>query len=637
MALLAAVYVAFRLLGRIRSFGRPSLEAAGILLLGVATTWTRLRTLTWDLQHGAEGYELLFVSPALDMIRSGDLNHRFHLYPGLFIYLLAAVFVVAFVVAVSVRPGATFEAIPFTAYLGAARGFVACCSMANVSLTYALARAHGAGRLSVVAAGFVCFSLAEVENSQLVRPDVVLATALTLSLVLMARLVDRGTVTAAALAGLCVGAATAVKYTGFLAIPALLVACVLPRRGWERGAARVVVACAALLAAYLLLSPYSLLDLPGFVGGLAQQRMQVELGAQSVANLARANTLVVGARMLGYLGLGAALVGVTLALRAPRRQDWVLLCFLATYLGFLANAPLQGDRLLLPVGPVLGLFAARGLSALWMLFPGNTRLRWCAIAASLAIAFAGPGYASWSYVVSRTAPSPRERLRFFVDSHLPAGSQIAVSRLGPSLDEARFAVGRFVVFDAATFHALRHYDYAVSSVVDSTTVLSALQRAVEFSPPPAGSGRTQTLWRVPPDLRPRYSPVACSLLRASSTTGPENLKYLFDGDPDTVWRLASSEGPADLRICLPRPMPLGKLVLRVRAGSERHVQRIAYSTGETVPLTPLEAHLRMEEPGRYDVFLPDVTAECVQLELPSLPNKRVGLREIEVHVREVSR
>jgi hypothetical protein len=637
VALLAAVYVGFRLFGPIRSFGRPSLEAVGILLLGVATAWTRLRTLTWDIQHGAEGYELLFISPALEMIRSGDLNHRFHLYPGLFIYLLAAVFVVAFMVAVSGQSGATFEGIPFTGYLGAARGSVACFSMANVSLTYALARAHGAGRLSVVAAGFVCFSVAEIENSQLIRPDIVLETALTLSLILMARLVDRGTIAAAALAGLCVGAATAVKYTGFLAIPALLVACILPRGGWERSTARIIVACAALFAAYMLCSPYSLLDLPGFVAGLAEQRKQIDPGMGSVANMARTNTLVVGARMLGYLGLGAALVGVTLALRAPRRQDWVTLCFLATYFGFLAKSPLQGDRLLLPCGPVLGLFAARGLNAFWMLFPVKTRLRSCAIATSLAIAFAVPVYASWSYVISRTSPSPRDRLRSFVDSRLPAGSHIAVSRLGPSLDQATFAVSRFVVFDSRSFHALRHYDYAVSSVVDSMTVLKALQRVVEFSPPPAGSGRAQTLWRVPRDLRPRYSPVAGSLLRASSTTGPGDLKYLFDGDPDTVWRLASNEGPADLLVCLPGPTPLGKLVLRVRAGSERQVQRIVYSTGERNSLTLLEAHLRMEEPGRYNVFLPDVTAECLKLELPSLPNKRVVLRELEVHAREVSK
>ena len=59
-----------------------------VATLGLAA-FLRFTALGWGLRHEPDWDERVFVQSAAWMVASGDLDHRFYEYPGLFVYLIA--------------------------------------------------------------------------------------------------------------------------------------------------------------------------------------------------------------------------------------------------------------------------------------------------------------------------------------------------------------------------------------------------------------------------------------------------------------------------------------------------------------------------------------------------------------------
>ena len=208
---------------------------AAVLALAALLRFTGLG---WGLRHPPHPDERVFVESTLEMLRAGDLDHRYYEYPGLVFYLLAPL----------LWPFRGQPPGP-QAYL-LARGLVAACGVLGCAVLYPLGRRLHSAAAGLGAALLMAVSLVAVETSHMFRPDVVLQLLCALGLLAFAR-VDGGARRECA-AGVALGASLAAKFSGVFLLPSYVAARMLapgPRL------LRLLLGGAVAALSFALLSP----------------------------------------------------------------------------------------------------------------------------------------------------------------------------------------------------------------------------------------------------------------------------------------------------------------------------------------------------------------------------------------------
>ena len=171
----------------------------------------------------------------------------------------------------------------------------------------------------------------------------------------------------AILPGVCAGLATGSKYTLALVILPVLLAIALhftgPRRVWT-----CVAALATMAVAFVTAVPYSLIDIPGFLNGVASEVFHYASGHRGANGEPGWPQLLFYLRHLALeLGFGGAILavlGVCVFAAADRRRAAVLLIFPVGLLWLLASQVVHFERNALSLQPLAAMFAAFGLIAL---------------------------------------------------------------------------------------------------------------------------------------------------------------------------------------------------------------------------------------------------------------------------------
>ncbi len=170
---------------------------------------------------------------------------------------------------------------------------------------------------------------------------------------------------AAVLPGACAGFATGSKYTLAVAIvPVLLgIALFQPSGQRLRGCA---AALATMVVAFLASVPYSLLDIPGFLNGVASEAFHYASGHRGYNEEPGLPQFLYYARhFASEFGIGGSLLAV-LGLAALARADWrralVLASLPAVLLALLAAQRVHFPRNALSLHPIVAICIAGGLS-----------------------------------------------------------------------------------------------------------------------------------------------------------------------------------------------------------------------------------------------------------------------------------
>jgi hypothetical protein len=495
---------------------RPRLRHVGVALVLAVAALLRFKGLSWGLRHPPHVDEQPFVEYARTLLARRDFDHRFYEYPGLIFYLLAAV--LAFVPA-SAGEGA--------AYL-AARGLVASFSLATVGLTYRLGSliAPGAG---LAAAALVAVSPSEVRLCHSVRPDVVLETFVLAALVWLARIDDEphGDLRF----GGAAGAATAVKFSGVLLLPAYLVQTALRRRG--RG---VPVAMAAGAVIFVVLSPYTILHAGAALRGAWVQLSWHYDRAIGPAEYPRA-AADYGLALVRALGLPALLLAGA-GLHASRHEwrRWAgVAAFPFVMVLVFSTADVRRIRFLLSTTGVLAAFAARGAAVL-------AARSAPAAAAALTLAIGPPLIESARYVVRVSRPSARDVAASWIESNVAAGSRILVTwyaNLG--LDPRRYEVLRVDRLDDSTWRQAIEADLVAAGPGDDRALVRRLRLESRVNRPHPETPWNVLLLGVPAELRPRYERVPLAAAALSASENFQAVPALVDGNPSTSWRTEAGQ------------------------------------------------------------------------------------------------
>ncbi|MCC7105991.1 MAG: glycosyltransferase family 39 protein [Chloroflexi bacterium] len=423
--------------------GRIS-SAALFPLLGVALA-LRLWGADWQLPwqfHPDEGH---YVQKAADMVRNGNLNPKYFRNPSLFTYILwLEDLAVQQAGPLGDQLGPVKEQLgqladllqPPSIYPFLGRLTSALMGAATVVVTAHLGNLLLGRGAALLGALFLATSFLHVRDSHFATNDVPATFFLALSVLAAARLAERNGRKHALMSSIWGGLATSAKYNaGFFIVPLAVAA--LAASGFRirppRAVARPLLAAAGLLLAagivallaYLLGTPYTVLDWKTFWGDFLVQRRFSRLGwegqSSDPVSWLHLTTLVQG---FGPVALVLSVVGAALLTWRRPLSAGVLLGYPLVYLAFMLTVHLFFARFVVPVLPFLALAAAFAVVELARLAPRPVQLP-CILA--LALLTIGPNL--WNDVLHNRllqADDTRTLAYAWLDEHAAPGARLAI-------------------------------------------------------------------------------------------------------------------------------------------------------------------------------------------------------------------
>lgn len=474
-----------------------------ILILAAAV---RFYGLDWDGGIGAHPDERYIVGVAEGLRWPRSLNpfdiSPDYAYGHLPLYLLALI--------LNVFP-------PTIDPLLLGRALAAMFDLGTVALTFTLGRyiylIAGEKRIGLLAAAFVAPMVLHVQQAHFYTADGLLAFFVLGSLLFAVRLARDGRPADAWLMGAWAGLALGAKASAGLLLIPLSAACLIApsrmeRRGyfWRYGAAAA--------AMFALFNPCALLDFPTFWRNVSQQAAVVR-GAldlpytrQFHATWPYLYSILQQLRWgMGWaLGL-PAFGGLAYAVwrltgpSSPLRAEWVLLAWALPYFSSVGAFYAKFPRYLLPLTPLLALYAAR-------LLIDATR-RWRALSFLVCAVLICASLHCAAFLTIYRAPHPWHAASEWLYRHAEPGAVIAIEQWDHPLplDATGYDVRELPVFDDETPEKWKRMEQTLAAadyiVIASRRGYAALARWPERYP------RTARYYRRLFEGELGFEPVAC--------------------------------------------------------------------------------------------------------------------------------
>ena len=388
--------------------------------------------------------EPFVVGTALRIMQTGDFNPHFFHYGGLAIYLHTFVAVCRFLVGAVGGEWSSLSGVWIGDYLTAARIMTAALGTLTVVVVFRIGLRLGT-TVAVLGALLMAVLSPHVRESHFALTDIPLTLMVALTLLLSLRAAEQARIPAVVIAAVAAGLAASVKYNGAIAlIMPLISALALPAGSRLLGMSLAFVASGA---AFVITSPYTVIDLPGFLNGFADLSKSYNLGrsfpeaAMTYVKFLRSWFAwpEVAPLEVGYLGLALAVIGGGLIAikRGPALSKigaGILLVFPCVWFVMLSKqGSLQYGRYLLPIAPMLCVGLAAALTAAWTHAARYAAApRWAIRVPALAMLVLMSGSA-FAWVREHAQPHTEELASAWLVREVPAGQTVVVEAAAVSL------------------------------------------------------------------------------------------------------------------------------------------------------------------------------------------------------------
>lgn len=408
-----------------RRLASPVYLALGVVLVGALAV--RLYGLRHGLPFSYHSDEALhFTSRAVAMFEDGPNPHYFQ-NPSGYTYLVhAALRAVGFS-----DIAAQFREDPTEIYMTARYVAVALAMLATLGAFVVARRLWGALE-GIAAAAVLGFAFLPVAYSRYAVTDAGALLPVLVALYGAIRIHEDGRRRWFLLAGAATGLAIGFKYTtGLLVVPLLAAAITQIRR--DRGAlGDTLLALVAVVFAFLVTTPYFLIDLGEALDELRAQSYAADepkIGQDAESPLSfYPSSLTWG---LGWGGAVAALVGAVWLFRRERARALLLAAFpLLLYL-YLCTAERHFARWLMPTYPVLALLAGFGLARAARSFSLRPDRQALVFALLLGAILIQPVLADVHTGAVLRRDDTRAQTREFLQSEYPRGTRLVIEPAVP--------------------------------------------------------------------------------------------------------------------------------------------------------------------------------------------------------------
>lgn len=320
--------------------------------------------------------EPTFSNLAFRIIETGDLNPHWFGHPGsTTIYSLALAYALYGLIGIAAGWFASWADVirqywwEPSHFILLGRLVIAVSGMLMVLLTYFVARRVTNRWTALLAMAIVAIAPLSVEYSRIIRPDSQLVVIALACLWFAMSYADTGRLRDLVLAGAMLGVAVATKYPGLMLAPIIGLAWLLwtgwSVSAWLRNFPRLVAAGAASVGGAFVASPFLFLDIRTAINDVVMEGERYHLSATSNGFFPTLRWYIDGilGSSLTVGGLLLAAVGFVVLIRSRRRSAVLLCVFFVLFLLVLSAMRLRWDRWALPLLPMVGIFAAIGLSA----------------------------------------------------------------------------------------------------------------------------------------------------------------------------------------------------------------------------------------------------------------------------------
>lgn len=447
-------------------FNRYQPEGWILLLVVLVAFSLRVWGIGFGLPYDYHPDEHQYVSEAVHFLTEGDLNpHRFN-NPTLYKYVLFIEYTMSYVLGKVI--GAFQDCLDFealwandpTQFFLSGRLTTAGLSTVTIILVYMIGKRAYGRRQGLIAALLLSFTFLHARDSHYAVNDVPLAFMACMALLYCIRLMRSRSWWAYLGVGIAGGLATSIKHTGvFLILPLFLAHVLSHHAGPPTSLAkivdrRVVIALLVFAVAYVLGTPYSLLDHETFTRDVVKMYERGVHGYKGI-QIDGASGWVYYVKSLnwgmGYALLGLSLSGVLYAIYRHQEEDMVLVSYpLVLYLT-MSRQLMFFSRFIIPAIPMLTVFAGRLLvdSVNWL--PFRDRYKGAATAVLAALILAQPAWSTIRHDILLTREDTRTLAREWVEENVPGGARIARESLGPKLSGQEPPVPRSDrVYDVST-------------------------------------------------------------------------------------------------------------------------------------------------------------------------------------------
>ncbi|MBN2071945.1 MAG: glycosyltransferase family 39 protein [Candidatus Krumholzibacteriota bacterium] len=388
--------------------------------------------------------------------RTPDLNPHFFNYPGLMIYLHFAVQGILFLsmkISGIISSTAHFQAayiIDKTLFYYAGRAVGALFGVATIAAVFHAGRILAGRTAGIISAILLALNTFHISKSQLIEVDIPLTFFITASLILMTRLLKSDSFRVRIITGIFTGLAISTKYTAaLLFIPLLAVhAAAFFDKSEDRAAIgskhqsvssiirSLLLVSATAIAVFIITSPYTVLDWPEFWKDISLERQHMQsghFGLESTSSLrfyaGSLPGLLPGWPLL-FLSISAIFY---FAVRIRDKNSIIFASFALPYLLVISSWSMKADRYLLPVLPLLLIFASAAIAGTYRyIFTARlSRLIRFSTLSVLSFLIAFPIAASCPEHIQKYRPDNRTIAKEWIRENIPSGSFIVTEAYGP--------------------------------------------------------------------------------------------------------------------------------------------------------------------------------------------------------------